>query len=75
MRALRRNRTWTRSLSGVSRQAGKAALAAATAAATSAGPERATWPMTSAWRGLWIGSDSPEAAGTWAPAIQLGQAA
>jgi hypothetical protein len=44
--------------------AGEGGRAAATAAATSAGPERATWPMTSAWRGLWTGRVSPEAAGS-----------
>ena len=39
-------KTWLRAMSGVSRQAGKAALAAATAASTSAAPPRGTRAMT-----------------------------
>jgi alkylated DNA nucleotide flippase Atl1 len=41
-----RKKTWLRAMSGVSRQAGKAAWAAATALATSSEPPRGTRAMT-----------------------------
>src|SRR3990170_1147399 len=58
-----RNRISPRFGAGMPLQAGKARLAAATAASTSAGPEEGNSPMTSSWfAGLTLVKVSPESA-------------
>ena len=59
-----RNRISPRFGAGMALHAGKARLAAATAASTSAGPEAANSPMTSSWlAGLVLVKVAPESAG------------
>ncbi len=59
-----RNRISPRFGAGIPLQAGKALLAAATAASTSAGPDAANSPMTSSWlAGLTLVNVAPDAAG------------
>ncbi len=57
-------------MSGVSRQAGKAAAAAATAASTSGAPPRGTRAITAPVAGLYTGPVCSGRTSTGAPAIQ-----
>ncbi len=63
-------KTWLRAMRGVSRQAGKAAFAAATARATSSAPPRGTRAMTWPVAGLKIGPVCSGRTSTGRPSIQ-----
>jgi hypothetical protein len=67
--AAQRNSSAARAVAFVSRQAGKAASAARTAASTSAAPPRGTRASTSPLAGLTTSIVAPSAAGTHSPPI------
>jgi hypothetical protein len=62
--------SWLRAMSGMSRQAGKAAAAALTALSTSAAPPRGTRPMTWPVAGLYTGPVCSGGTSTGRPSIQ-----